>query len=150
MFQFLTNTFHNFFWKLRTWYPLCWQNTEKVTPRLYLSLILHGNKGPIWSIFVAVVYSECKATQKQVPHSQKVWHTKGFTRQARLKTGTDAFRSAFTMYVFVAYSSKCDCTHRRIHQTMHSHTCRDQQAFWRASENGHRYLQEHKVKRRSI
>ncbi len=32
-------------------------------------------KGPIWSISVAAEYSEHKATQKQVPHSQKVWHT---------------------------------------------------------------------------
>ncbi len=39
------------------------QNTEKVTPRLYSRSISHGNKGPIWSIPVAVVYSdECKAS----------------------------------------------------------------------------------------
>ncbi len=27
--------------------PLRWQNTEKVTPRLYSRSILYGNKGPI-------------------------------------------------------------------------------------------------------
>ncbi len=36
--------------------------------------ILRGNKGLIWLISVAFVYSECTATQKQVPHSQKGWH----------------------------------------------------------------------------
>ncbi len=51
---------------------LCWQNTEKVTSMLFSHSILHGNKGPIWFISVAAMYSECKATQKQVPHSQNV------------------------------------------------------------------------------
>ncbi len=55
--------------------PSCWQNTEKVTPSLYLCSILHNNKGPIWSISVAAMYSGCKATQKQVPHSQ-AWYTR--------------------------------------------------------------------------
>ncbi len=32
-------------------------------------------KGSIWSISVAAVYSEHKATRKQVPHSQKRWFT---------------------------------------------------------------------------
>ncbi len=40
--------------------PLCWQNTEKVTPRVYRRSILRGNKGPVWSISVAAVYSERK------------------------------------------------------------------------------------------
>ncbi len=40
---------------------LCLQNIEKVTPMLYSHSILHGNKGPIWSISVAATYSECKA-----------------------------------------------------------------------------------------
>ncbi len=47
--------------------PLCWQNTEKVTPRFYSHLIIHGNKGPIWSISVAAMYSECKATENKFP-----------------------------------------------------------------------------------
>ncbi len=38
--------------------PLCWQNIEKVTSKLYSRSILHGNEGPIWSISVAAVYSE--------------------------------------------------------------------------------------------
>ncbi len=49
--------------------PLCWQNTEKITPSFYSPLILHGNRGPIWSISIAAVCSEYKAIQKQVPHS---------------------------------------------------------------------------------
>ncbi len=52
--------------------PLCWQNTGKVTPRLYSRSISHGNKEHIWSISVAALYSERKVTQKQVLHSQKV------------------------------------------------------------------------------
>ncbi len=47
--------------------PLCWQNIEKFTPRPYSRLILHGNKGPIWSISVAAVHRERKAAQKQIP-----------------------------------------------------------------------------------
>ncbi len=58
------------FW--RTWPPetlLRKQNTEKITSRLYSRSILHNNKGPIWSISVTVIYSACRAMQKQVPHS---------------------------------------------------------------------------------
>ncbi len=33
------------------------------------------------------------------------------------QAGTDAFWWAFTVWAFVAYISKCDCTHWRIHQT---------------------------------
>ncbi len=33
------------------------------------------NKGAIWSISVVVMYSERNAMQKQVPYSQKLWHT---------------------------------------------------------------------------
>ncbi len=47
--------------------PLCWQNTEKVIPRLYSRSIVHGNKMPIWSVSVAVMYSE-RSDRKQVPH----------------------------------------------------------------------------------
>ncbi len=57
---------------------------------------------------------------------------------------------AFAMLLFVAYHSKCDCTHWSVHQTRRSHTCRNLQAFWRASVNGHRCQQECKVKRLSI
>ncbi len=46
--------------------PLCWQNTEKVTPRLYSRSILYGNKGHIGSISTAAVYSDCKATQSSL------------------------------------------------------------------------------------
>ncbi len=42
--------------------PQLWQNTEKVTARLYSYSILHGNNGPIQLISVTAVYSECKAT----------------------------------------------------------------------------------------
>ncbi len=55
--------------------PLCWQNTEEVISRVYSHSILCGNKGPIWSISIAAMYSECKVTQKQVSRPQKVWHT---------------------------------------------------------------------------
>ncbi len=41
--------------------PLCWQNTEKVTPRLYSRSILYGNRGPIWLISAAAVCSQRKA-----------------------------------------------------------------------------------------
>ncbi len=127
----------------------CWQNT--VTPMLSSHSILPGKKGPIWSISISAMYSECKAMQKQVPHSQKVWHTsEGFTRQACLKVGTDVFCSAFVAWVFIAYSSKCDGTHWCVHQTRHSRVCHDQQLFWQASANGHRCPWECKLKRRSI
>ncbi len=52
--------------------PLCWQNTEEVTPRLYSRSILHDNKGFIWSISIAAKYGECTVTQKQVPHPESV------------------------------------------------------------------------------
>ncbi len=34
--------------------------SREVTPRLYSHSTLHGNEGPIWSISVAAMYSECK------------------------------------------------------------------------------------------
>ncbi len=59
-------------------------------------------------------------------------------------------RIALVAQVFVAYSRKCDCKHWRIYKIRCSHACRNQQAFWHASANGHRCPQECKVKRRSI
>ncbi len=54
------------FWSVRPpETPLCWQNTEKVIPRLYSHSIVHGNKGPIWSNSVAAMYSESKVTQNK-------------------------------------------------------------------------------------
>ncbi len=49
--------------------PLCQQNTEKITPRLYSRSILYGNKGPIWSISVAAMYSERKAASALIQPS---------------------------------------------------------------------------------
>ncbi len=85
---------------------LRWQNTEKVTPRFYSRSILQGNKGPhLINFCCSRLYSERKTRQKQVSHSQKVWHTsKDFTRWARSKAGTDIFQSAFAQQAFVVYS----------------------------------------------
>ncbi len=54
--------------------PLCWQNTKKVTPGIYSHLILHSSKELFWLISVTAIYSEYKAMQKQVLHSQKARH----------------------------------------------------------------------------
>ncbi len=69
----------------------------------------------------------------------------------RVRKREHTYQLVFVAQAFVAYSSKCNCcTHRRIHQTRHSCTCHNQQAFWRTSVNGHRCPQKCKVNRRSI
>ncbi len=116
---------------------------KKSHPRLYSHSILHGNKRSVWSISVAAVY---RVSIKQVLTLKSCGIlVEGFTRQARLKASTDAFQLAF-----VAYYSKCDCTYWHVHETRCSRMCCDQQAFWRASANGHRCPRESEVKRRSI
>ncbi len=90
---------------------LCWQNTEKATPRLYLCTILRGTKVPIWSISVTSCTVSVKQRKNKLPSPPKMWHTSyGFTRSACSKAGMDAFWSAFAARAFVAYNSKCDCT----------------------------------------
>ncbi len=90
--------------------PLCWQNSEKVTPRLYSHSILHGNKGSIWSISVAAMYSECKATRKQVPRSQKLWHTR-LHQTGVFEKGHGCVPISAYGTGLLACSSKCDCAH---------------------------------------
>ncbi len=73
-----------------------------------------ATKGPFGRFLLQPYYSERKATQKQVPQSQKGWYTSsGYIRKVRSnsKAGTDMFGSAFVVWAFVAYSSKCDCIH---------------------------------------
>ncbi len=46
---------------------LCWQNTEKVTPRLNLRSIIHGNRGFIWSISLQLCTVSVKRCKNKFP-----------------------------------------------------------------------------------